>query len=72
MINILDNNNMNNTSKRQSGLATKRWNVVKKSREQSNYLEAFYEEQLLILNNMRNSSNAKAIEMVTNIFLIVR
>jgi hypothetical protein len=54
------------------GLARERWNVLKAEREQSGDLGAFYDKQMAYLDSVRNKSNARAIEIVTTIFLNIR
>lgn len=54
------------------GLAKDRINIKTEENRQSSELSLFYEEQLNILNRLRNRSNIIAIEMVTNIFLSIR
>jgi hypothetical protein len=56
----------------QLGLAKERQNVKNEELRQNSELSLYYEEQLSILDKLRNNSNIIAIEMVTNIFSSIR
>jgi hypothetical protein len=53
-------------------LAKERQNIKDEEIRQNNELSFYYEEQLKVLDKLRNDSNIIAIEMVTNIFLSIR